>query len=73
MTKNSIKIGDQVSCTHAATSWYVKGKVYDVVAHPETGSNSVQGSDGHYDMLSMCVSRFEKVSKNQRVIDVVPK
>jgi hypothetical protein len=68
-----IQIGDQVYCTHAASSWYKANKVYDVVAHPETGVNSVVGSDGLHDMLSLCVSKFEKVSKEQVVLDKVPK
>lgn len=68
-----IQIGDQVSCTHAASPWYTVNKVYDVVAHPETGVNSVIGSDGLHDMLSMCVSKFEKLTKEQIVLDKVPK
>lgn len=67
----TIKIGMKVACTHAATSWYQVNKVYDVVPHPETGKASVQGSDGLYDMLSLCSSQFHEVNKDTRVIDVV--
>lgn len=68
MTKD-IQLGDQVYCTHAASAWYTVNKIYEVVAHPETGVNSVIGSDGHHDMLSMCSSKFEKLTPDQRVID----
>lgn len=72
MSQN-IKIGDQVCCTYAATSWYNHNQIYDVVSHPQTGLSSVIGSDGYYDMLSMCVSKFEKVTKQQRNINQVLK
>lgn len=56
-----IKIGDTVRCTHAATSWYKVGNEYKVLSHPVEKVPSVKGGDGFYDILSMCVSKFEKV------------
>jgi hypothetical protein len=68
---NRIEIGDEVYCTHAATMWYSVGKIYKVVAHPEYGTRAVQGSDGLYDLLSMCTSKFSKLDPKEETLKIV--
>ena len=63
------KIGSKVICTHAATSWFKVGQIYEVVAHPETDAPSVIAKDGLYDMLSLCVSKF---ASRKEQLDVKP-
>lgn len=60
--------GDKVVCTFAATTWYEVNHVYDVVDHPEFGTPSVVGSDGLHDQLSFCMSQFEKLAPDAKVI-----
>lgn len=65
---DNIQMGDTVRCIHAASSWYTVGQEYQVVPHPVEGSRSVQGSDGHYDMLSLVVSKFEKLTNKKKKV-----
>jgi len=60
---NKTKIGDTVVCTHAASSWFTTGECYLVEKHPEYDRPSIRASDGFYDLLSLVVSKFEKVRK----------
>lgn len=61
---SNIKFGDTVLCTHAASSWFTVGECYLVEKHPESGYAAVRAADGLYDMLSLVVSKFEKVRKD---------
>ena len=56
-----INIGDTVVCTHAASTWFTKGKTYQVVKHPEHDGNCVVAADGIHDLLCMTISTFEKI------------
>lgn len=63
MAKN-IQLGDTVTCTHAASSWFKVDEQYLVVEHPDGSGKAVLASDGFYDLLSMTISKFEKVTPN---------
>ena len=52
-------IGSQVRCTHAQTTAYRTGEIYDVVAHPESGGACIVARDGLLDFPSLVVSHFE--------------
>ena len=56
-------IGKQVRCTHAATSAYRTGDLYDVVAHPEGGGPVIKARDGFLDYPSLVISKFESVKE----------
>lgn len=66
MAKPRIKVGDQVICTYAASDWHKVGLISKVVEHPITGLSSVKASDGFFDELCMCESRFEKYYEPQQ-------
>lgn len=70
---SKFKIGDKVVCEYAATTWYTPGKVYDVVAHPEFNTPSVQGSDGLHDQLAYCMSQFSKLEPKDKLLEIVRK
>jgi len=58
-------IGSKVRCTHAATSDYRVGDVYDVVEHHETGGPSIKARDGFLDLPSLVISKFEPIKDEE--------
>lgn len=54
-------IGDKVRCIVSESPWHKVGDTHTVVEHPRTGLPAVPASDGFFDELCICVSRFEKV------------
>lgn len=58
-----LKVGDTVQCIHAATFAYKVGRTYDVVLHPEVQGPAIRAEDGHLDLPSLVISKFEKVTK----------
>ena len=58
-------VGSKVRCTHAATSAYRVGDIYDVVKHHETGGPSIKARDGFLDLPSLVISKFEPVGKDE--------
>lgn len=60
------KIGGKVRCTHAASSAYRTGDVYDVVKHPQTEGPAIKALDGFLDLPSLVVSTFEPFTEDAR-------
>lgn len=52
-----IKTKKKVRCVSAGSQWYTVGEIYPVYYYDN--KHFVQGSDGFYDQLGKCVSKFE--------------
>lgn len=58
----NLRIGDKVKCTHAQTSFYRVGEIYDVVQHTEAQLPAIKARDGFLDLPDLVMSKFEKVT-----------
>lgn len=65
MTKKSKEIVKFWECVEAATQFYTKGKVYELVECQHGTGKGFIADDGLFDLKSMTVSKFKASTKEK--------